>query len=75
MDEKEILWDHGIDQVQDDIIMKAVRQYTKITGRTISRPGMLKKILCQFEEDMDIVHAGMPYHERVEAWKDWISKS
>lgn len=75
MEEKEILWHHGIDQIQDDIIMKAVRQYTKETGRTISRAGMLKKILCHFEEDMDIVHAGMNAREREEAWAKWIKQS
>lgn len=74
MDEKEILWDHGIDAIQDDIIMKAVRQYTRETGRTISRPGMLKKILCKFEEDMDIVHAGMSYQERKEAWRQELKR-
>lgn len=74
MEDDTILWDHGIDKKQDEIIRKAMSQYQRRTGQTISRNGIIKLILVHFEQDMDIVSADMDSFERAKAWEKEINR-
>lgn len=60
----DIKWTHGIDEPQDEVIDKAMRQYEKRTGVRIGRNAILKRIIMNFGQDMDIVSADMVHSER-----------
>lgn len=74
MHHTQALWQHGIDEKQDDIIQKACRQYEKRTGLHINQYAMVKRMIMNFGNDMDIVSADMEYPERKEAWKKEINR-
>ncbi len=68
------LWYHGVDAMQHEIIEKARRQYERKTGRRISQHGMVKRIIANFYQDMDIVDATMSARERAEAWAKALAR-
>lgn len=73
-EDEEMIWTHGIDESQNEVIEKAMRQYEKRTGQRIGRNAILKRIIMNFGQDMDIVSADMVHSERRHAWEEWIRK-
>lgn len=74
MDHKDGLWQHGIDEGQNDVIEKAQRQYEKNTGQHISKRALVKRIIMNFGQDMDIVSADMVHQERKAAWQKFLKR-
>lgn len=62
----EYLWQHGIDLQQDAVIEAAVRHWKKITGAHVDRHTMLKIIVMQYGEELDLIERELNAEERLE---------
>lgn len=60
------LWTHGIDLKQDAVIEAAVRHWKKITGAYVDRHTMLKIIIMQYGEELDLITKELTVEERIE---------
>lgn len=59
------LWQHGIDLQQDAVIETAMRHWKKITGAVVDRHTMLKIIIMQYGEELDVINRELKAEERL----------
>ena len=61
------LWYHKIDDKQDHVIQMAMRHWKKIKGFEVDRNTMVKIIITQYGQELDVINKDMTPEERVEA--------
>ena len=62
------LWQHGIEDVQDAVIEAAIVHWRKITGAKVDRHTMLKIIIMQYGEELQMIESDLraeKHHEKV----------
>ena len=60
------LWYHKIDEKQDGVIQMAMKHWKKITGHVVDRNTMIKIIITQYGQELDLVNWELNAEERIE---------